>query len=228
MVHKNVQRVLDKFELKDNQELRSRLGVMPEQAKRVFMARWGIDGRQYCTSYKMLDEKLQMENSKQVYMLSKDFFDCSPYVLLFRQQKYDIKTFRIAYGYALLIVSLFKQDFHNENGFPKSLRIASFRRMKDIVDTKCLPQLSKLERLVITLVFGLRDGVFVDYKVLGQRIINEFFGSLEEEEFNNFSKTMELPKIIDLELQLTEESANLLIVHSLASLYKTKHFLEKK
>ena len=45
-----------------------RLSLIPENSKRIFEARWGLDGGSTCNKFKQLDRKLEISNSKELYV----------------------------------------------------------------------------------------------------------------------------------------------------------------
>ena len=53
--------------IKTEEEFTFRLNLLPDEPKNIIVAKWGLDGSKYCQSFKALDEKLGIENSREVY-----------------------------------------------------------------------------------------------------------------------------------------------------------------
>lgn len=57
-----------KFQIYTFEDLDLRLSLIPENSKRIFEARWGLDGGSTCNNFKQLDRKLEISNSKELYV----------------------------------------------------------------------------------------------------------------------------------------------------------------
>lgn len=98
----NMKRALTKLNLETEAQLRNKLALMPEEDRKVFEAKWGIDERgNFCPNYALLDKKLGVEyGSRRLYEKALRTFENVGFIECFGQQQYDRKTFneRLAYG----------------------------------------------------------------------------------------------------------------------------------
>ena len=53
--------------IETEEELLYKLNLIPEISKDCIVAKWGLDGSKPCASYKALDEKLHITNSRKLY-----------------------------------------------------------------------------------------------------------------------------------------------------------------
>ena len=57
------------------EELMFKLNLLPEATKNVIISKWGLDDTKLCTTFKSLDSKLDVSNSRELYTLA--LFDLS-------------------------------------------------------------------------------------------------------------------------------------------------------
>lgn len=84
MNNKNLERVIkvtSRFGISDKETLLRRLNLIPEESKKIFEARWGLDGGSYCSNYKLLDKKIGRENCKEEYLKAEIALEKSSYLL---------------------------------------------------------------------------------------------------------------------------------------------------
>lgn len=70
-MNKNLERVIkvtSSFGISDKETLLRGLNLIPEESRKIFEARWGLDGGTYCPNYKLLDKKMGRENCKEEYL----------------------------------------------------------------------------------------------------------------------------------------------------------------
>ena len=68
---KNEQRAVEyakkHFGIQDMPELIMQLGMISEESKKIYMAKWGLDGGSYCPNFARLTQKTKATNSEYLY-----------------------------------------------------------------------------------------------------------------------------------------------------------------
>lgn len=61
---------LKKLDIDNIFEFYKALGRLDEEARLVFISRWGLDQKGFCQGFNSLDKKLNMKNSKVIYLIA--------------------------------------------------------------------------------------------------------------------------------------------------------------
>lgn len=139
------------YQIQTLEELKYRLSIIPEASKKIFEARWGLDGGAVCTHFPKLDKKLQISNSSELYQKAQKDLLNSKWLIYLDDPKST--PFEQAVNIGKLATVLVEKYFYDQ-----TLRIDAVKMIE------CIHTFLKgAERDVIVLHYGLDDG---NYKTL--------------------------------------------------------------
>lgn len=129
----------------DVEEFNIAFNMLSPQEQNIFSSKWGLDGTQFCQGFKSLNQKLGIDNSKELYLLadaslSKFYF--TKFFISSENIQYDILV-----SYGCLINDIFDYYVPNKRRLFKKV---DFKKFKE--QTQKLPN---IQYSILQLVYGL-------------------------------------------------------------------------
>lgn len=159
MSNKNLERTINftsRFGISDEDTLQRRLNLIPKESKRIFEARWGLDGKNYCPNYKLLDEKIKKKNSKDDYLKAE--FELERSIYLLNILDYNEFEFDKAVGLGRLAGAIEGKTHIEDTKYIG----------KGIYDA--LESLTEIEKTAILKNFGLESGTACEIKEIAKML----------------------------------------------------------
>jgi DNA-directed RNA polymerase sigma subunit (sigma70/sigma32) len=149
-IKKCFQYVIERFDfVKSYEDLKVLISLISETSRKVFEARWGLDGGKYCHMFKTLDKKLGIHHSKRLY--EQALFEMKNVEYKVKYAKffhfYNVKMNDSDAGYIYLLYDITHGSLRNFSNL-------SFREIKSI----CINAMSALtdkQRFVLINLYGL-------------------------------------------------------------------------
>ncbi len=144
--------------IKGEKELMFKLNLIPEESKRIIVARWGLDGTKPCSSFKMLNQMLGADDSRELYAEALKELAMTKYMVAIDEHgsmscvfaNYSPSEFDLAVRYAYL-----KWAVYNKIE-PFGISVAEVKKQS----YEDFYALSERDEKVINLRFGFTDGTF--------------------------------------------------------------------
>lgn len=179
-------------EVETEEQLRKYLSFMTDENRKVFEAKWGIDRLgTYCDTYKELNEKLNIRNSRRLYHTALSEFDFLvfkfSYVSLITNYEEDIE---LAFCYGSFIALACKNYAHPEKLPPLHADLFEIKQRCK----KALSFFTKLEREIFITKYGLNDAIWCKSD---KKVLDSLGLSFEKflKTFNRASKKLNYSKI---------------------------------
>lgn len=161
------------------EELMFKLNLLPEESKNIIVAKWGLDGTNLCSTYKALNAKLGVPNSRELYTMAlMDLSRCSWLVRVDESGKvscifndYSSSDFALAVNCSRLRATVCAYRPVTYDGvrekFPK-LYDGTVEDLASVINT-AVNNLGERESDVIKYRYGLYDGVFKSLEETGRK-----------------------------------------------------------
>lgn len=141
---KNEQRAVEYarkyFGIQDMPELTMQLGMISEESRKIYMAKWGLDGGSYCPNYARLTQKMKIAKSEYFYKRAE--LELRSLVIFAQKDIADELREKLAFLVGLIFTK-------REKGEPA--KIIDAKELLWVINTKLSPE----ERQLIYRKFGL-------------------------------------------------------------------------
>lgn len=128
------------FQIYSLQEFYEAISHMPMEIRNVLLARWGLDGREFCLSFRSLNKKLDLTNSKLIYLQAEQLLGEYKLKKFFKPND-SLYEEQITYGH--LIFDIFS-DLPNVKVLFGKIDLGAF---KQLLYTLPITQFAVVERL---------------------------------------------------------------------------------
>lgn len=151
----NLEKCLTAIGIDTEEELLYKLNLIPESSKECIVAKWGLDGSKRCATYKALDEKLHVTNSRELYTKALGELSKTQYMVIMTEEgpKCIYKDYTPAEFFKAVNCAYLR--------WATNQKIESFdatvSEVYDDVD-EMFSRLTEREEKVLRLRFGFHDG----------------------------------------------------------------------
>ena len=161
----------------DEESLNRRMSIIPESSREILETRWGLDGGKVCTTYKLLNKKMGVEDSQKLYFFAeKDLANARFVELLVDFKEFGYEQWNLAVGLGALAEAILGKSQVNSVYGKKLLEI--------------IYSISERERKILELRFGLVDGKMKTFKQVAQpfRLTGSRIQQIESKALKNLRK----------------------------------------